>query len=193
MKRRIRFDVFIPLIILIILIVLLTVMTDGTLLSRRTLESLFKQAFTISFRNTSFQNSAFYNPAVDEKYLILSVCAGKRRFGDVSGDSRFFSAVVYGNKIFIFFQLVNRENGGQQISVSRRRKEDIAVIDQTELYLGIGQSDLRDKIDDSAAFRRIGFKKLSSGRRIVEEICDQNRRSVRTARGPAADHLSAVN
>ena len=115
-----------------------------------------------------FQNSAFYNPAVDEKYLILSVCAGKRRFGDVSGDSRFFSAVVYGNKIFIFFQLVNRENGGQQISVSRRRKEDIAVIDQTELYLGIGQSDLRDKIDDSAAFRRIGFKKLSSGRRIVE-------------------------
>lgn len=46
-KKRINYDAFIPIAILLVLFVVLYFVTDGSIVKERTLQSLFKQAFTI--------------------------------------------------------------------------------------------------------------------------------------------------
>ena len=94
---------------------------------------------------------------------------------------------VFGIHIFI-----NPNDAVQAIPVSCRGEQHLAIVDQSKLYIFVGKRHLRKKVDDQAAFRAVAFHKFESGRRIIEQICNEDGGAVRTASRFFGDHLAAM-
>ena len=94
---------------------------------------------------------------------------------------------VFGIHIFI-----NPNDTVQAIPVPCRGKKNFPIVDQSKLYIFVGKRHLRKKVDDQAAFRAVAFHKFVSGRRIIEQICNEDGGAVRTAGRFFGDHLAAM-
>ncbi len=87
---------------------------------------------------------------------------------------------------------IDAGDDAEPVPVPLRREDDLPAAQGAEANPAVGERHLRQELDDQAALGGIALHKLETGGRVIKEIRDDDRRTVRTAGLFPCHHVALI-